>query len=142
MITREQLDELERYYAPADQQKCRVCGAPLTFSSSGEGRSRYNCSSDEASPVKNGVGSPGWLEGFDHYRNSAWIDRGQAHMPVVELIRLYRKLLDDGIAPALRELRDDIERSPMELVSVSGAVVMQRVLEAIDRRLKGSLAAP
>jgi hypothetical protein len=90
MITAEQLDELERRYTPAEQQKCRVCGAPLTFSSSGDrygGGPRYNCSSDDASPVR---GALPLRERLEHWDRSTWYDRDQANMLVVELVRAYR----------------------------------------------------
>jgi hypothetical protein len=90
-ITAGQLDALERYYTPAEDQKCVVCGAPLAFSSSGEpgGGSRYNCSSDDASPVRSKKPTREYL---DHYSSSGWTDRGQANGGVVLLIRAYREL--------------------------------------------------
>ena len=90
MITNEQLDALERRYLPADQQKCVVCGASLQFSSSGDRHSpgtRYNCSSDDASPIRS---KRPLREKLDHYDRSTWYDRGEACMAVVEVIRAYR----------------------------------------------------
>jgi hypothetical protein len=89
MITPEQLESLERRYTPADQQKCRVCGAPLQFSASGErgSGSRYNCSSDDASPLRS---DKPLRERLDHYERSAWYDRGPADMLVIELVAAYR----------------------------------------------------
>lgn len=92
MITSELLDALERRYTPAGEQKCVVCGAPLTFSSSGDrsgGGLRYNCSSDAASPVR----STGALrERLDHYAASGWTDRGESSPAVVALVKAYREL--------------------------------------------------
>lgn len=85
-ISAELLDRLERRYTPADQQKCIVCGAPLTFSASG---ARYNCSSDDASPVRS---TKPLHERLDHYAGSAWRDHGIADSGVVALVRAYRKL--------------------------------------------------
>jgi transcription initiation factor IIE alpha subunit len=68
MLTPEQLVVLEERYTPADQQKCRVCGAPLVFSSSSErGGSRYNCSSDDA--TRRSIKS--LRERLEHYEQSA-----------------------------------------------------------------------
>jgi hypothetical protein len=96
MITAELLDQLERRYLPADQQKCRVCGAPLQFSTSDVPRgyaARYNCSSDDASPVRS---TRPLHERLDHYESSAWYDREQADMHVVELVQAYRELASEG----------------------------------------------
>lgn len=92
MITDEQLDALERRYLPADQQRCVVCGASLTFSSSGsDGRawSKYVCSSDNASPVRSKLPL---RERIEHWDRSTWYDRDAADMAVVELVRAYREL--------------------------------------------------
>jgi hypothetical protein len=103
MITSEQLDALERRYLPADQQRCRVCGAPLAFSSSGErgSGSRYNCSSDDASPVRSRLALS---ERLDHYERSAWYDRSQADMLVVELVRSYRELEPRAACPCFDDI--------------------------------------
>jgi hypothetical protein len=91
VITTEQLRQLERRYTPAEDQKCVVCGALLQFSSSGErgGGSRYNCSSDAASPVRSKVRL---RERLDHYAASSWYDRSQADALVVALVQAYREL--------------------------------------------------
>lgn len=97
MITEEQLARLERRYTPADQQKCVICGAPLAFSASGEGGgSRYNCSSDDASPVRS---TRPLRERLDHYAGSAWRDYGIADSGVVELVRAYRDLAPRAACP-------------------------------------------
>ncbi len=93
MITPEVLDQLERRYLPAAEQKCVICGAPLTFSSSGEGGNRYNCSSAGASPLAATLRSDvPLLKRMEHYRGSAWTDRGEASPHVVELVRAYRAM--------------------------------------------------
>lgn len=97
MITKELLDALERRYTPADQQKCVVCGAPLEFSSSGErGGSRYNCSSEDASPIRS---KRPLRERIEHYEASAWVDRGEASSAVVELVQAYRELEPRAACP-------------------------------------------
>jgi hypothetical protein len=105
MITAELLDHLERRYTPADQQKCVVCGAPLTFSSSGEpgGGSRYNCSSDDASPTRS---TKPFRERLEHYLASAWCDRGEANPWVVELVKAYRDMgVETRRRVVIRELK-------------------------------------
>lgn len=88
------LDQLERRYLPASEQKCVVCGAPLAFSASGEhGGSRYNCSSEEASAFRS---DRPLRERLDHYAKSAWLDRGEANQWVVALVRQYRKIAFPG----------------------------------------------
>jgi hypothetical protein len=99
MLTTEQLDETERRYLPADQQKCRVCGASLVFSSSGDrfgGGSRYNCSSDDASPLRSTLPL---RERLEHWDRSTWYDRGDVNMLVVELVRAYRELEPRAACP-------------------------------------------
>jgi hypothetical protein len=94
MITAEQLDDLVRRYAPAEDQRCVVCGAPLQFSASGErGGLRYNCSSAAARP---GL-LPGIRERIEHYQASAWIDRGQTDPAVVALVAAYRKSMESEV---------------------------------------------
>jgi hypothetical protein len=93
-LTPELLDALQRRYTPAENQVCVVCGAPLQFSTSGSGRpwdrSRYNCSSNAASPVRS---TAPLRERLDHYEASAWFDADKADMHVVELVKAYRELL-------------------------------------------------
>lgn len=113
MVTAEQLDYLVRRYTPAVDQKCVVCGAPLSFSASGErgGGSRYNCSSAGAALLKSG---PGLHERLDHYAHSAWYDRGQSDPVVVALMKAYRELeprvacpcFDESAEAGLREADD------------------------------------
>jgi rRNA maturation protein Nop10 len=110
MIPAEQLDALERRYTPADGQKCVVCGAPLAFSASGEGGgSRYNCSSDDASPVRS---TRPLHERLDHYAGSAWRDRGIADSGVVELVRAYRELAGGRAAAAKRPESGQVREEP------------------------------
>jgi hypothetical protein len=89
MITFELLDALQRRYAPASEQKCVVCGAPLQFSHGDHNGERWNCSSDDASPVRS---TRPFRERLDHYENSRWWDRGQTDAHVAELVRAYREL--------------------------------------------------
>jgi hypothetical protein len=114
MITAELLDALVRRYAPAADQKCVVCGAPLAFSASGErgGGSRYNCSSEAATRSRAGVTL---RERVEHYQASAWYDRGQTDLAVVELVKAYRELEPRAACPcfdesAERQLREDGDR--------------------------------
>jgi hypothetical protein len=88
-VTFEQLACLERYYTPASEQRCIVCGAPLECSGSDGGGSRYNCSSEDASPLRS---RRSLRERIDHYGASAWRDRGQADALVVLLVKAYRAL--------------------------------------------------
>jgi hypothetical protein len=135
MISDEQLDVMERYYTPAEDQKCRVCGAPLQLAGSELGESVYHCSSDAASPVRREPGTS-VQEQMAHWRNSRWRDRGQASFAVTELIRAYRELLTaKDAAGELRMLRAEIERDPMDLISITGSNVMDRVLRTIDEHL-------
>lgn len=90
-ITAEQLAYLERRYTHADDQKCDLCGAPLTYSSNENGRARYNCSSDDASPVRS---TRPLAERIAHYANSAWFDSRQADAIVLLLVRAYRELTE------------------------------------------------
>lgn len=98
MITAEQLGYLERRYTPAEDQKCVVCGAPLAFSFSGErgGGSRYNCSSDDASPVRS---ARPLRERLDHYVTSTWFDHNEANPVVVALVKAYRELEPRAACP-------------------------------------------
>lgn len=98
MITKEQLDALERRYTPAEGQKCVVCGAPLTFSTSGPRgfAGRYNCSSDDASPVRS---TRPLHERLAHYDASTWWDSEQADPLVVALVRAYRELEPRAACP-------------------------------------------
>jgi hypothetical protein len=103
-VTPELLASLERRYSPAAEQKCPVCGAPLSFSASGEyGGSRYNCSSDDASPVRS---TRPLRERLDHYAASAWIDRGEADSGVVALVRAYRELEPRAASPCFDALAE------------------------------------
>lgn len=89
-ITPDSLAEMERYYAPAAEQKCRVCGAPLQYSgSNGMGGSLYNCTSDDASPLRSTLPL---LVRLNHYNDSAWVDKGQCNAAIAEVIRAYRQL--------------------------------------------------
>jgi hypothetical protein len=107
MITNELLDALERRYLPADQQKCVVCGAPLQFSSSGSYGSgaRYNCSSDDASPLRS---TKPFRERIEHWDRSTWYDRELPNMGVVELVRAYRELVPPT---AVSELEQAVQAS-------------------------------
>jgi hypothetical protein len=98
MITKEQLDALERRYTPAGDQKCVVCGAPLQFSASGPRGflGRYNCSSDDASPVRS---TRPRHERMAHYDASTWWDSGEASPAVVALVRAYRELEPRAACP-------------------------------------------
>ena len=115
MITAELLDALVRRYAPAADQKCVVCGAPLQFSTTDVGRpyvARYNCSSDDASPVRS---TKPFHDRLRHYQASAWYDRGQTDLAVVELVKAYRELEPRAACPcfdesAERQLREDGDR--------------------------------
>jgi hypothetical protein len=94
-ITAELLDGLERSYTPAEDQKCVICGAPLQFSASDRHGSRWNCSSDDANPVKS---TKPYRERMEHYDASSWYDRGQTFAPVAALVQAYR----DMTLPELR----------------------------------------
>jgi hypothetical protein len=109
VLTAELLDALERRYTPASEQKCVVCGAPLTFSSSYQrGPSRYNCSSDDASPVHSGKSL---RERLDHYDKSAWYDRGEGNAAVVELVRAYRELEPRAACPCFDTVMEGRENA-------------------------------
>jgi hypothetical protein len=104
-ISAEQLDYLVRRYTPAEDQKCVVCGAPLTFSSSGErGGSRYNCSSDAASPVRS---DRPLRERLDHYARSAWYDHNEENPVVVALVQAYRELEPRAACPCFDESAEE-----------------------------------
>ena len=129
-ITPEVLGELERRYLPASEQKCVVCGAPLAFSASGErGGSRYNCSSDEASPVRSPLS---FRERILHYERSAWIDRGEASPWVVALVRAYRVLQEGGDSARSRlAARSHLAALRAEVDGMTAGAIA----EAIDRRM-------
>lgn len=134
MISEERLAALERRYTPADQQKCVVCGAPLTFSASGEGGgTRYNCSSDDASPVRS---TKPLHERLDHYAGSAWRDHGIADSGVVELVQAYRELQPRAACPcfdaaAEERLREDAASFAQEAASLDTEGFTRRALDAI-----------
>jgi hypothetical protein len=112
MITAEQLDDLVRRYAPAEDQRCVVCGAPLQFSASGErGGLRYNCSSAAARP---GL-LPGIRERIEHYQASAWIDRGLADPVVVALVAAYRELEPRAACPCFDAAAESQLRTAVDL---------------------------
>jgi hypothetical protein len=92
-ITDSQLTGLERRYTPAADQKCVVCSAPLQFSHSDRNGSRYNCSSDDASPIRS---TRPMRERQDHYESSRWWDRGQTDISVAQLVRAYRELAEEA----------------------------------------------
>lgn len=117
-ITTEVLGQLERYYAPASEQKCVVCGAPLQFSATSEhgSGSRYNCSSADASSIRS---TKPLRERLNHYAASAWIDRGQADMAVVALVRTYRAIFD-GLSAELEEKIPDRSVRDQFLVILDG----------------------
>jgi hypothetical protein len=107
VITAEQLDYLVRRYTPADDQKCVVCGAPLQFASPAVPRGflgRYNCSSDDASPVRS---TRPLLERLEHYDASTWWDRGEANPVVVALVKAYRELEPRAACPCFDESAEE-----------------------------------
>jgi hypothetical protein len=130
MLTNDQLRALEERYLPPAEQRCRVCGAPLTFASSGPGGSKYACSSEAASVIKSPFPA---LEAAGHWRRSEWRDRNIADMAVVAMVREYRDL-----PGRMDELERDSQRGALEellaaVESLRGGYVMTRpstVLEA------------
>jgi hypothetical protein len=81
-------------------------------------------------------GREAYKAALDHYRGSQWDEPMAGDLAVVELIRAYRELLADGVtAVVLKNLRAEIERDPLDLIGISGAIIMERALAAIDKRL-------
>lgn len=113
MITAEQLDSLVRRYTPAEDQRCVVCGAPLKFAGSDPGGSRYNCSSEDASPI---LSTKPYRERSEHYMASSWYDRNEANPVVVALVAAYRELEPRAACPcfdaaAEERLRTDADNT-------------------------------
>jgi hypothetical protein len=137
VITQEQLDELEQRYTPMEPPPCRVCGAELGLADTGGAYrgAKWACSSREASMMLSG-GGEAYDKALAHYQASRWDEPVSGDQAVVRLIRAYRELLADGVtAVVLKNLRAEIERDPMDLIGISGTIIMERALRAIDKRL-------
>lgn len=136
-LTDEDLTALERQYTPAQDQKCVVCGAPLTFARSGPDGSEYTCTSDAASPIKRPLGD---RESMDHYNRSRWRDTGRSDPRVARLVQALREArlpvaeqLDLREADASRAALEEVLRElrSLPLPSVYGQQGIGRYFKAV-----------
>lgn len=119
-LTDEQLDELERLYTPADQQKCRVCGAGLEFAASTDSLTKYVCGSPETSILQHGLGAPTWKGALEHYSRSEWWDQHRADPRITALVQEVREArlpvqeridlaVTDAVQGALQSVLDTLD---------------------------------
>jgi hypothetical protein len=80
----EALTQLREEYTSWRDIRCRVCGGPMTLSNSST--NVYNCTSDAASLVRNGLFTPEGKAARKHYEDSAWYDRRPGDKRVLDLI--------------------------------------------------------